>query len=192
MRKDLETLRDEAEAGTIDPRDLRAVAEHVGSASADEDRYTMLQIVGEAGDKQYRPLVERFLESPDDPMLARLALEILAHYWGDVDRYLDQVKRFLHGVSWDDQDDVRQMAIFRAGDYLLTNPDEDLLADLIRVVTDKSEDHMIRQTAYLALGWAMGMDRRELPPASRIFDVEAEIGRTDLLSRAERRLSDGL
>ena len=189
MSKDLETLRDEAEAGMITPNDLRQVAERLSRAGDDEDRYTMLQIVGEAGDKQHRALVERFLDSPDDPMLARLALEILGHYWGEADRYLDHIRRFLRGVDWDDEDDVRQMALFRAGDYLAKKPDRELLELLIRAV-ERSDDDVMRGSAYLALARAFGIEWKDLPSSSRTFDVDAELQRTGLLDRARRRLAE--
>jgi len=38
-------------------------------------------------------------------MLARLALEILGQMWDEAGDYLDQVKRFLYGVDWDQEDD---------------------------------------------------------------------------------------
>lgn len=189
MSKDLATLREEAEEGTIKPEDLRQVAQRLSRADVEEDRYTMLQIVGEAGDKQYRALVERFLESPDDPMLARLALEILAHYWGEADRYLDHIRRFLRGVDWDDEDDVRQMALFQAGDYLAKNSDRELLELIIASVVDRSQNDVMRRAAYLALGRALGLEWNALPSASRVFEIDAELQSTDLLDRARRRLA---
>jgi hypothetical protein len=45
-----------------------------------EDRYDLLFVIGKANALGHRRLVESFLETPDDPMLARLALQILCDW----------------------------------------------------------------------------------------------------------------
>ena len=74
-----------APAETVD-----AVAATVAlDATTDDDRYTGLFILGLTGARQYRSLLEGFLEEPDDPMLARISILGLARYWNEADRYVD-------------------------------------------------------------------------------------------------------
>jgi hypothetical protein len=50
-----------------------------------------------------------------------------------------------------------------------------LLRELIRIFSDENDERTLRQAAYLALGEAYGRSWKELPPASRDFDLETDI-----------------
>jgi hypothetical protein len=147
------------------------VIEKLSSGDKDTDRFTLLQILGEAGVKSSRSLVEKFLECPEDPMLSRLALEVLCFYWGEAGRYVSDLHRFIGGVHWDRDSEVRQTAILLAGHYLLSNSDPALLRKLVSIVEDTNERRLIRGDAYLAPGQAMGLGWNELPPSTKNFDV---------------------
>lgn len=93
------------------------VRSQLASPPEDAKEYTLLHIAGRRLRRPDPELVEPYLERSDDPMLVRLALQILCNTWGLTDRYLEEVRRFVSGVGWDDGS-VRLAAIAIAGRYL--------------------------------------------------------------------------
>jgi hypothetical protein len=81
---------------------------------------------------------------------------------------------FARKVEWDEEDDIRILAISIIGTLLATQPDDRLLLLLIQIFRDRTESkpQILRETAYCALGEASGMSVLELPPASRHLDLE--------------------
>ena len=77
MTTSKELLR-RARRGELSPAELETVAAQLRDRSTTVDRFTLLHILGEAGDESYRGLIEHYLGSHDDPMLARLALDLRA------------------------------------------------------------------------------------------------------------------
>jgi hypothetical protein len=75
--------------------------------------------------------VASFLECRKDRFVARRALEILCSFWDLTDRYVDQVERFLKGVEWDNEGDVRQVAITSVGGFLRERRHCELLKNLL-------------------------------------------------------------
>jgi hypothetical protein len=172
---DLSGLWEKTQAGRITAAEVDGVAQRLSVAEDDDDRYTMLMILGYSGATRHRTLVERFLECREDPMLARAALSVLCDDWNYANEYLGQIRRFLRGVEWDDEEDVRLMAISRGGEYLRSYDDREILTELLRIANDRSQNPVVRQAAYRALGRAMGRDWRELPSASRLMDWDKEL-----------------
>lgn len=122
-------------------------------------------------------------------MLARLALQILCGYWGKTAQYLEEVLSFMQGVAWDDEEDVRQIAILEAGEYLRSNLEGRFLQELLRIFEDEAEEQSMREGAYFALARAMGREWVELPSAARHFDLATEIDPA-VIQRAKERLSE--
>ena len=139
--------------------------------SNEGDKYDWLLILGRSGATQYRPLVEKFLESPVDPMLARLAVQVLCRYWGLGESYEDTLVRFAHRVSWDEDDDVRLMAIDCLGEVLLRKPNDKLLGYLFELFESNQERQIVREAAYCAMARAVGTPVSNLPSAARHFDL---------------------
>jgi hypothetical protein len=164
--------------------ELGMVAEELRKPDPEADRFTLLDILGYAFALQYRDLVEQFLECEEDPWLARLALQILCGYWGQTDQYLEEVLKFMRGVPWDQEEDVRQMAISEVGEYLRSNNEPRFLHELILIFEDDDEERSIREGAYFALARAMGRDWKNLPSAASHFDL---ITQTDLAVIQEAR-----
>ena len=171
MTSDNEELLRKAFEGDIEDHEVALVARRLDAARPDEDRYGLLHILGHAGDRCYRPLVERFLECSDDPMLAHLALQTLCLFWGETERYMGHVLRFLRGVEWDREELVRQLAASMAGEYLRASHDEVLLRELVRIWDDQSEDPLTRENAYFGLCRAMGREWEEMPSAAKFMDI---------------------
>jgi len=172
--RNLQFLLERAKAGTISDEDVEAVASELRANPRARHAYTMLHIVGRAFATRHRDLVESYLEAEWDPMLARLALQIVCNFWGETSRYLGRVFSALQGLSWDREDDVKQIAISIAGEYLRKHKNRELLKTVFGIFNDASEDMTIREAAYLALGRACGREWSELPPASRRFDIQAD------------------
>jgi hypothetical protein len=85
-----------AEAGEIRASEVAEVAAELSDGDSPDDAYTLLLIIGKSGALQYRSLVERWLLSPDDAMMAGLALQILCNYWGETASYLATVREAGH------------------------------------------------------------------------------------------------
>jgi hypothetical protein len=108
-------------------------------------------------------------------MMSRLALQILGNFWDDAERYMTQIEQFLKGVSWDEDEHVRQMAISVAGEYLRSHLRPDLLLQLIHIFENPEEEQLTREGAYFALARAVGKDWNQLPSAARHLDLTTEI-----------------
>jgi hypothetical protein len=141
------------------------------------DRYDALLIIGRSGATQHRRTVEKYLAGSDGPLLARLALLILCGYWGLASDYKTVLEGFLRKVYWDEEDDVRLLAISLTGNLLIEDADCRLLRLIIGIFRDQSESsrQILREAAYCALAIASGKPREELPKASRHFDLEREL-----------------
>lgn len=203
MTIDYEELVRRAKGGEISREEVDAVVTELQKPNPSASRYTLLYIVGRSFTTAYRNLVEQFLEYREDPMLARLALQILCHFWGDTARYKQHVLRFLRRADFDAENDCLSMATNVAGEYLRENPEPEFLGELIRIYEDpvepKSPDdddyqasvreletEFIRYDAYCALARAIGYDYRDIPSSLGSFDP-AEDPRS-VLQRAKERL----
>lgn len=186
---DLDTLRERAWEGTLTAEELDEVAARLERGGPEESRYGLLLVLGRAGRPafRYRGLVERFLESPDDPMLAVAALEVLSDDWNETERYRDEVLGFLRGADWDKEREVLGKAISHAGEHLREHDDADFLRELVRLFESEEEDLLERETAYRALCRAAGRDYGDTPLASRHLDWETEIDPA-VVERAKERL----
>lgn len=173
--------------GSLSRHELESVAQSL--VTGENDRYEALLILGRAGAIQYRKLVEQFLDRHDDPMMARLALQVLCRYWELSTDYRDVLKRFINKVDWDQDDDVRLMAIASAGSLLAKEKDLNLLASLLQIFRDLSERQIVREAAYIALAVAMGKQWDELPPHSRHFDLERDVDHS-IIAKADTMLGN--
>jgi hypothetical protein len=168
--------------------ELSEVVEELHKDKPGTDRYTLLYTLGKGGYESYTAVVEPFLNSPGDPMLAQIALWDLCLEWRLTDRYLPQLSDFVRGVAWDTEEDVRLSAITIAGEYLRNRSNPPLLGQLITIFENHGERQIVREAAYHALGRAMGRAHTELPGASRYIDLVKD---TDpaILQEAKRRLA---
>lgn len=152
----------------LSPTEIRQVVEVLQDPRSTQDRYTLIHIVGRSEATEYRELVESFLESPQDPMLARISLQTLCFFWDMIEEYLPDVVRFVQGVDWDLQDgsQVRQIAMSTLGAYLAEHPDRGLIVLLLRIAGDAEEWEPDREGAVFALAYSLGIRPDDMPPAS--------------------------
>lgn len=162
-----------AEQGKLSTGELQQIAQEL--ISGDADPYEALLVIGRAGAMQYRSVVDGYLQFHDDPMLARLALQVLCRYWGLAGEYLEEIICFVRKVDWDEDDDIRLMAIDCAGSLLVEQRSSRLLSLLLQIFRDHSERQIVREAAYCSLALATGKRLDELPTASRHFDLEHDV-----------------
>ncbi|KJK49699.1 hypothetical protein UK23_13225 [Lentzea aerocolonigenes] len=107
----MEQLVLRAKEGTLSAAEVDAVAARLTSEPLDEDTYSLLYVIARTRATRHRRIVESFLDCSEDPMLARLAVQTLCTFWGEADRYRDVLDRFIAGVEWDEDGDVRDVAL---------------------------------------------------------------------------------
>jgi hypothetical protein len=187
----LKSLIGKATNSSLEPNELHEVVSCLEANSCDP--YDALLIIGRAGAIQYRDIVAGYLNGRDNPMLARLALMILCRYWKLTGEYKDILETFVRKVEWDDEDDIRVLAISITGSLLAIHPDGELLKLIIRIFRDPSEPQLIREVAYCALAEASGKTPAELPSAARHFDLERDVDPQVIafIQAAEHRFGDG-
>lgn len=111
---DVDDLLDEAKYGELTTEELIYVVEKIKASKPGDNTnlYGLLLILEWAGATQYRELVEHFLYYPSNPMVSGMALKVFFKYWrDDAQRYLHEIKAFIKGVPWDNDDDLRLTAM---------------------------------------------------------------------------------
>jgi hypothetical protein len=138
----------------------------------DVDLSWSIDILGRTNAVQYRDLVEEYLYYPDEEFVAASALRALCRM-DLAGEYLDKIKLFIGGAYWDETEDVRLIAISRAGEYLRDHFDKELLILLLDffeklgetesiIEMDKGDRPFLKTCAYHALARAMGQDWFEI------------------------------
>lgn len=159
---DLDKLLDKAKWDKLTPEEVQYVVQRIeNSKPNDPDLYVLIYTLGRSGEIKYRKLVERFLYFPSDPMISLIALKTLCDYWSFTEDYLSELLNFVHGVEWDEENDVRNVAISTLGEHLRQHPDNKLLQLLIDIF-ENDQDEIDRETAYVALARAMGREYKEI------------------------------
>jgi len=116
--------------------------------------------VGLASEKA-RALIEPLLDSIDDPWLVREALTVLCYYLGDEGRYRDRLRALVRPADWDEDGDVRSVAISCLGQLIAKERTGVGLDDLLQIAedpTDQQSDWALR-----AMAEALGHKPHALP-----------------------------
>jgi hypothetical protein len=128
-----QTIRDligKALDGTITDDEVAWAADMLRQGGGGYNRYNLLEIIGEGSGTRYEALVASFLECPQEPMLSEKALQVLCGYWGLSEKYVEELRRFVVGVPWDEDGSIRLVAISQAGYHLSRYQDDDLVRRL--------------------------------------------------------------
>ncbi|ADB30583.1 hypothetical protein Kfla_1482 [Kribbella flavida DSM 17836] len=168
-------LVERAKEGRLSTADVDAVAERLRRGAVDESTYDLLYVVSRARATRHQELVASFLDCADDPMLARLALQTLCSFWGLSAQYLDFIKRFVAGVDWDHFEDVRQVALSAAGEYLRENTDCELFRGVHGACVDSSSGSVGQRIALEALARALGKPMAESLDGKRLMELKPEL-----------------
>lgn len=103
-------------------RDLVGVLEAVEPGESHclqfaDDIYGAILVIGKSGERSHHQLLAKHLQGTDSQTVS-LILEILCLQWGMSEDYIEWVFRFVVGVAWDIDEDVRKTAIKILGEYL--------------------------------------------------------------------------
>lgn len=142
--------------------EIDQVADRLVNDQGDDDAYSLLYIVGRSGGLWHEKLVASYLENPDDPMLTRLALQILCSFWKLSEKYVEYIDRFLTGVPWDADDEIRLMAISVSGGFLRDHNHLGIRTKLLSLLRDEHESGLVRESALEALARSLGRDWKEI------------------------------
>ncbi|MFJ4866534.1 hypothetical protein [Streptomyces sp. NPDC088748] len=177
-----------AKSGALTVRELGVAVEAISEGRVKRgDLYTALHVVGLAGSPTQAQVVRKYLHVPTDPMLSRLALQVLGDYWGMSSEVLPELRSFLVGVDWDVDGDVRDIAIPIAGRHLrkIGGPAE-LAKILMEIADDGNELDLVREAALRALAAGLGDSLLETSsPAVRVRIGSAQA--VNVLARAGKR-----
>ena len=158
-----------------------------GRAVSMDDLYAYIAVLKRARLLQYRHVLERFLDARDSLTVA-LVLETLCLDWELTDEYLERVLSFGVGVSWDEDEDVKQTALKVLGEYLhkawtgkrmqhglssVLRREQHVLALLLSTFEDEDSEPWCRQGAYFALSRAYGKSWENLPSECVALNLEA-------------------
>ena len=168
--RSLEEMLERTEGGALSKEELSYIVNRIERSRNKEDPelYLLILILGEAGAKENRKLVECFLSYPSNPTISAVALQTLVSYWDFMEEYARELKTFVRGVDWDQYEDVRIVAVSAAGRYLTGYQDKELLRELIEIFTNTTESDSIREMAYWALVDAVGRDPIKLMKAKEM------------------------
>lgn len=101
--------------------------------------------------------------------------------------YRNTILSFIEGVPWDtDENDVRDMAISCAGEYLRGSPkDPKMYNSLRRIVDDDEEDDSTREWALRSIARALGLSHSDLQGSGTGLPLGSKLGKT-VLSALQR------
>ena len=185
-RRRLDELLDEVKWGQADDADLDAVAGALEKGEIAGDRvYTAVHILGRAARSRHEAQVAKYLDGSHGPMVARVALSTLCGSFGAAAKYRLDLLRFIRWEPWDEADDVRLVALSRAGEHLRNDADHELFETVLAVAEDDAELPLARLAALSALGRALGDGWDDLPTATA-SSFDREWAHT-VVARARRR-----
>ncbi len=162
--------------------------------------YSYLVVLGKLGNREYRRILERYLEA-EDCLTVSLILDTLCTDWGLTDEYLEHVLKFALRVTWDEDSDVQESAIKILGEYLAENFDPSqpakmkhyrVLELLYSIFLDDTAGDYTRQVAYCALLRSMQVPLEQLPGECTILELSEDSTDLDqeVLARCREILSE--
>lgn len=110
---------------------------------------------------EVRPFIESLLGARGDLWPVREALGALCSYLPGEERYRDRLRDWVHPLDWDDDNDVRTVAISALGTLIRSSGVTDGVDDLLRVAEEPDDD--MSDWALRALARATGREHAELP-----------------------------
>jgi hypothetical protein len=175
-------LIEKATKGTITKAETKKAYDALVEQAGDE--YDLLLVLGRSEAKEYKDVVERYLQASHDPMLAKLSLQVLCRYWGLASEYEDELEKFISWVDWDEEEDVRLMAIGCVVDLYKKKENPKLLKYVYDVFKDDSEDEITRGAAYETLALVSGKSVNDLPQPIH-FDIKSDVDKRVLAKVVE-------
>lgn len=162
--------------------------------SADEAEIDGLLVdIGHLGTATDAILVAPYLAPHNPPGLVRRALQVLCSAWGLGANYREEILYWLRREpgNWDEFGEVRQMAIYCAGELANQATDHAILRLLVDLAQDEAENEDDRSDAILGIALGLGATWSELPGVSDEHSPQSSFGQLQLC-RAEDLLSHDL
>ncbi|MBZ0216547.1 MAG: hypothetical protein K8F25_08345 [Fimbriimonadaceae bacterium] len=180
-RDELKKLVSKAEQGELTEQEARLIALDLSDSS---QLYLRLFALGRSMLPEFIPVFEQYLYHRENLDVASLALEFLFIYHQRTE-HLEVVCEFIDGVDWDRDGALKRSGLWRAGQYLHTNFNRDLLEKVIEAF-DNSSDTALRDVAHTALLRAAGLDWNDIPIETD--ELPPEKLRIDIVEKMRARL----
>lgn len=168
-------LLDKVRERDLSDKEITAVVAELQEPKPDSNLNILLHILcySYTQAKQYIPLVERYLNSPDD-YLASEALWVLCSCWDLSPNYINEMLAFMDGAPHDEYGyrDRKRIAISCAQLHLERYSEPRLLRQIINILEDEDESETARESAYEAFYVITGGDKWKYPKPSRKFGPE--------------------
>lgn len=148
--------------------------------------YDLIWVLSRHGHKKLCSAIDHYLLCTNHVMVVRLVLETLCMRWDCGEIYESYVMSYMNKTSWDEEEDVRVMAISCAGHVWRKTKSKDLLGKLWEVFTSDSEDDFIRVVAYQSLVRALIEDTADVPNCLG-FNLERDVN-DDILIKVKEKL----
>jgi HEAT repeat protein len=169
----------------LSPEELDDVA---ADFSNPKDLYTRMLILQRSGDPRFIPVFEKFVTDTDDLDVAARALRALICSHGRLE-YVPLLKKYIEGVNWDPDEDLKLHAVHIADHYLEKHEDQSVLALLIKQF-EVSENRVVREAAHEALMSVAGIDRSDVQFTIAACGMTESDLRLDVIERLKKRLLD--
>ncbi len=176
----LTALVRKAENGELTIDEARFIASDFSNGN---ETYQRIFALGLSGFTEFIPLLEKYVFDTKHLTTAAEALIFLFIHYRRAE-YKDVVLRFMAGVPWDDEDELKRAATYIAGQFLSKNKDKDLLRSLIRTYETSTEPGTKGAAAENLLRSA-GIPWREIPPG-----MAAEEMPLDVVEKLKAELAD--
>jgi hypothetical protein len=172
--------------GKLSPDELDEVA---ADLSDPDDLYMRIAILSRSFDPRFIPVFETFATYADDFDVAAKALRALIDFHGRLE-YVPLLKKYIEGVSWDLDEDLKLHAVHIAREYLKEHEDPSVVALLIKQF-EGAQDSVVREAAHEALMSVAGIDRSDVASTIAARGMSESDLRLDVIERLKKRLLDG-
>jgi HEAT repeat protein len=175
----------------LSAREIASVVAELQEPKPDSNPVVLLSILCHSYTqaKQYTPLIERYLNGPDD-YLASEALWVLCSCWDLSPNYINEMLAFMESAPQDEYEyrDRKRIAISCAQLHLERYSAPKLLRKIIEILEDGNEGESARATAYQALFVITVGDKWKYPMIPRNFDPNTDVD-PDVMKLAKERLA---
>lgn len=172
-----------AKSSRLNPSEVEEVLARVENADPRDDVYRLIYALGRGVSWSERAdhAVARYVGS-DDPMLTRVALQVLCTLWGRYEAYANELIAFARGGRSDDPEgDVLVYAAGVLGDLYARTSDDRVIDLLFDIAADDASKAIVRRSAVNSLAIAAGES-----VTVRTHDDEAQRLERDLATEIER------
>lgn len=179
-----------AERGKISEAELKEVIYRIENLTDKPNLEVLLAILGETRKFEYKKILEKFLVYPEEPMISRSVAIILFQDWGIADQYSPYIKEMMKGASWDQDEQVRLIALRVGGQLFRDTKDKEFLKILIDVFENKVVDMITRGCAYAEIAECTGVLPQDLPGVGALSHHLEKWVDENVLARAYQLLKE--